>query len=336
MFAGDLKSGKSATEEKYLQRLTAMTLYDEKDDDLTSLNDLHLSEENDDLTSLNDLKLSEENDNVKSLDDNYVNSSEEKDLKNLNEEEKYDLKYLTDIKLNEEKEVVWMTAYDSALNTIVISYRGSYTRRNWAQNAMTGLQSVWPNSPIRIHSGWLLGARRTLPKLQNDLQTLLSKYPSASLLFAGHSSAAAYTSIAAFLLKSPFGFLVSFPSSRINIVTIGSPRIGNIAYARAFDLMEWNSSYRVVKGGDAATYWPPFYLPFYYKHQMKEVYINSNSIEQIPVFCDEQGFSLVKGSCTNRNWFVELVANPLRMAGQHLVYFGMELGSSNCKLRIND
>lgn len=245
---------------------------------------------------------------------------------------------LQHLKLNEEKELVWMTGFDEKSQNIVISFRGSYTKSNWAQNLNMKFKVVeGPDlKDVKIHQGWLGGITRTLPKLKTDVNALLDINPNAGILFAGHSSGASYSVIAAFLSSVEGGFLHGrVNTSRIQIAVFGGPRVGNAAFAHKFDKMGWRSVYRVVKGNDPAPYWPPEKFPFNYRHHgLQEVYINSNHDDKTPVFCNEQPKTLEAGGCFNRNEFLEVNDDPFRFDHQHLEYMGIHLGSYNCKFTI--
>jgi Lipase (class 3) len=168
---------------------------------------------------------------------------------------------LENFQLNSVRDIVWLTAYDRDTNQIVLTYRASYTLKNWLQNAELELERVPGAKNVKMHKGWLKGARLSLPKLEAQLMGMINNrsYAAANILFVGHSSAASLGVTALYLALHEGGFLYKkFPTSRITIVTIGGPRLGNVPFARYFDSMGWKAVYRLVRGSDPIPYW---YMP---------------------------------------------------------------------------
>lgn len=76
-----------------------------------------------------------------------------------------------------------------------------------------------------------------------------------TVIIAGHSMGGAIATLAAYKLARTV--------SNVTCVTFGSPRVGNRAFAKNFNLIVPNS-YRLVHGNDAITKWPK--LLSWYRH----------------------------------------------------------------------
>jgi Lipase (class 3) len=153
----------------------------------------------------------------------------------------------------------------------------------------------------------------------------------ADIILSGHSSGASYVVIAAFLAVQEGGLLKHRVSSRISIITFGTPRIGNIAFARTFNEMRCKNSNRVVKSNDPTPYWPPKSYPLNYRDVGQEIYIKGSvgHPDSGPHFCNLQQFSRKDGSCTMRETLMEVFANPLQFGNIHLHYLNLSLTTAN-------
>ncbi|KAI8911519.1 Alpha/Beta hydrolase protein [Gorgonomyces haynaldii] len=237
------------------------------------------------------------------------------------------VKTLKSIKVTTVDDLQYYTGYNPASNQIVVSYRGSSNAKNWQRNNDATLTSVSADAgTVKIHNGWLGSFKDTQSNLAADVGALLKTYPNADLLFAGHSSGAAVTAIAAFLAVQKSGFLTQLgvSSKRVNVITAAGPRVGNPAFATAFSKTAFKSAYRIAKGSDVVTLTPPEPT---YKHFEREIYVDSSSTgDNIPVFCDQQPSSTKKGSCSNRYTSAEVQAATGGIGAQHMSYLGVRVG----------
>jgi Lipase (class 3) len=248
-----------------------------------------------------------------------------------------DMHFLQDFKLGTHADNVWYTAYNNRTNTIAVSFRGSLTAKNWRDNAKAKLVLVPHTKGARLHMGWYDDIKGCMPLLGTHINARLDAHPTADIIFAGHSSGASYVVIAAFLAVHEGGFLQHRVSpSRISIITFGSPRIGNIAFARAYNAMGWKNAYRVVKGNDPTPFWPPKLYPWNYRDVGQEVYIEGpvGHPDSEPHFCNLQQFSRKDGSCTMRETFMETHDNPMQFGNIHLHYLNLTLGTVNCGIKL--
>ncbi len=93
------------------------------------------------------------------------------------------------------------TAYDSTTNTIVVVFRGTNEPRNWLTNLSTVLTQWKNHNSAKAHQGFYNAYMAIRDELKDQLRDLLSKYPSAEILFTGHSLGGALAMIAAADIK---------------------------------------------------------------------------------------------------------------------------------------
>src|SRR5262245_44777877 len=103
----------------------------------------------------------------------------------------------------------------------------------------------------RVHSGFKRYVDNVWPMLRPRLDDLGRSRP---VWFTGHSLGAALATIAADLYERTWG-----------VCTFGSPRVGDAAFASAFDKRFDNKAVRFVNDADIVTHVPPP-LPTRYKH----------------------------------------------------------------------
>jgi hypothetical protein len=130
------------------------------------------------------------------------------------------------------------------------------------------------------------------------------------------------------------GFLKqrNIPASRVSVTSVASPRVGDGEFVDFWNSLGLRYSWRVAKGADLVTLIPPDFLS--YKHASKEIYMNSNpGADNKPVFCTQDSFSSVKGSCDRRNSWVEILFRdnaPQFISQQHVNYLGVRVGGFKC------
>lgn len=247
-----------------------------------------------------------------------------------------DTRHLTHIRMGKLNSNAWITAYNSQTNSIVVSFRATKTLLNWKHNAemkFTEIEGLDPN--IKVHLGWYHDVYDLLPALTTEIQDLLDVYPSSDIQFTGHSSGASYATLSTFIYAKKSLFKRPVNTSRISLITFGSPRVGNIHFVKAFNALKLKASYRVFKTNDPVCYIPTERIGYF--HVDREVFIEAKAglKDKPPVFCDEQIFNLVEGSCFNRESFLENALNYRQVYPIHLNYLGNRLGPVQCALKRN-
>ena len=161
-------------------------------------------------------------------------------------------------------------AVNQDLEVIVVSYRGSYSLRNWINNLKFAKLDLPMFDGIRVHSGffksWVVSRKVVETKLSQEI----AKYPTFTVLFVGHSLGGALASLAALHFSQ-------ISDHNMVLVTFGSPRIGNEKFSR---FLHPFNVFRIVNYDDIVPK-----LPFQrqgFHHAAQEVWIRCGSYK----FCD--------------------------------------------------
>jgi hypothetical protein len=100
-------------------------------------------------------------------------------------------KSLQNIKVTEDGDDFWYSAYDARTNEIIIAFRGSSNVQQWLENfdafELVHLSTMW-GGEAKVHRGWLNDVIRRMPKVSQDMNSLLTLFPNADIHFTGHSS----------------------------------------------------------------------------------------------------------------------------------------------------
>lgn len=132
----------------------------------------------------------------------------------------------------------------------IVSFRGTEPDK-W-KDVLTDLKlRLVPHRGARVHAGFLASLQGAWARLCPRLEELGR---TRSVWFTGHSLGAALATLAADLFEPARG-----------VCTLGSPRVGDVAFATLFDARFGQRSARYVNGADIVTHVPPP-LPTRYKH----------------------------------------------------------------------
>jgi len=140
----------------------------------------------------------------------------------------------------------------------IIAFRG--TQPEEATDLATDLQAItvpWPESGGRVHRGFAKSMRSVLPDVHRWLESEGSAR--ANLLICGHSLGAALATLTASVF------------TKSSLVTLGSPRVGDEAFASTFRDTDIT---RAVDCCDIVTQLPPE-TPWY-THVGTKMYVNRN------------------------------------------------------------
>jgi len=124
-------------------------------------------------------------------------------------------------------------------------------------NVITNLKYFLKSYPIceencKIHSGFMNHYKSLENSLIKNIVELNKDYPSASVIVTGHSLGGAIATLARLKLE------IILPSDvNITLITFGSPKVGNAAFADCMNHLR-SLSYRFVRIGDFVTNLPPF------------------------------------------------------------------------------
>jgi len=208
-----------------------------------------------------------------------------------------------------------LVGYHKDLDSVFVSYRGSTDIQNWIDNIQIKLVSPWTNMPsISVEDGFYKVYDYLKPDITQAISNVLDKYPTSSILLTGHSMGGIAT-IHAFELatgnvNNSFNQLYD-----IQLITFGSPRIGNNEFADKFNQLPISST-RVTHYYDMVPHVPQEFL--HYCHVHGEVWYNEPNTDY-NVCNDEVNES---DQCSNS-------CSPLHCTSidDHLYYIGIHMGT---------
>ena len=114
----------------------------------------------------------------------------------------------------------------------IVCFRGTNQPRDWLLNLNLGkvpfLSRKHTDDDIEVHSGFFVGHNSVKAKIYSKLNTLVESGECDHILFCGHSLGSALCVLSAF-------DYVNERNIPIDVVTFGSPRIGNIPFIENFN-----------------------------------------------------------------------------------------------------
>jgi triacylglycerol lipase len=137
---------------------------------------------------------------------------------------------------------------------VIVAFRGTQPDQ-WSDVLDDALfrQEPWEHGPGHVHRGFKAALERVWPAMNPKLEELGA---SRTVWFSGHSLGAALATLAA----------ARFPNTS-GVVTLGSPRVGDVTFVAEFDRRFSGRSLRYVNDSDIVTHVPPpIFLPFRYDH----------------------------------------------------------------------
>ena len=109
-------------------------------------------------------------------------------------------------------------------SSIYVVFRGSTSIEDWANN-LDAILTTYPKcSGCEVHKGFYAAQQSVISTITNEVQTLRAKYPSYTVVVAGHSLGAAMATL------TTLDFMDS-GIAPIRMFHFGSPRVGNTAFA---------------------------------------------------------------------------------------------------------
>jgi triacylglycerol lipase len=133
---------------------------------------------------------------------------------------------------------------------VIVAFRG--TEPDEWQDMLTNSKIrlvPWRHGSGKVHRGFMEANAAIWPKLEDKLKSL----PGRKVWFCGHSLGGALATLAA----------DRYPDTR-GVFTIGCPRVGDAAFAEAFNVRLAGKTFRYVNHHDVVTHVPPPFLG--YKH----------------------------------------------------------------------
>jgi triacylglycerol lipase len=143
-------------------------------------------------------------------------------------------------------------------SAVLVSFRGTEPGEPGdTLDDVTFALTSWDHPGTHVHAGFKTALTRVWPHLEERLRTLAA---SRTVWFAGHSLGAALATLAADRYPLTAG-----------VCTLGSPRVGDVAFSAAHTSRFGRRSLRVVNDADIVTHVPP---PLPYRHTGTGLYID--------------------------------------------------------------
>jgi pimeloyl-ACP methyl ester carboxylesterase len=175
---------------------------------------------------------------------------------------------------------------------VVVSFRGTVLNKDFLDDANAVLRT-WPGplrDPALVHSGFVSSYESLVSSgVVTHLSSALRRVsPQARVFLTGHSLGAAQASLAAVDLPR------RFPGRIFELVSFGSPMVGNRAFADQFASSPGlASSWRVTHRNDSVPHLPPPLIFNNYHHVEREVWYkdpdNGGNESLQYVICDGSG-----------------------------------------------
>jgi len=161
--------------------------------------------------------------------------------------------------------------------TIVV--RGSESKKDWLYNMFvwkTAINDLFEDNivnrekykGIKVHSGFykMITSDNTHIEIINYMKDLIKETPDWDIYFTGHSMGSVTSTLLSYLLAK------ELPNTKISVVALASPRVGNLAFKNDFASIPNLRLYRVCYKRDIVTSFPSFY---YYHVGCNLLYMNN-------------------------------------------------------------
>eukprot|EP00475_Leptophrys_vorax_P045783 TRINITY_DN9639_c0_g1_i1.p1 TRINITY_DN9639_c0_g1~~TRINITY_DN9639_c0_g1_i1.p1 ORF type:complete len:285 (+),score=66.38 TRINITY_DN9639_c0_g1_i1:99-953(+) len=143
--------------------------------------------------------------------------------------------------------------YHPSRQEIVATFRGTVPTliKNWLDDIVY-IQKSGPFNGIsvEVHDGFLQSYEAVASNVVAEIISLVGKFPGYDIVLTGHSLGAAQTTLLAMDLAYNHGINKSY------VITFGSPRVGDPAFASAFNAVYAGRSWRVTHETDIVPHVP--------------------------------------------------------------------------------
>ena len=158
-------------------------------------------------------------------------------------------------------EIQGFTGFSTALNAIILAFRGSSNIPNWIINLSSNSVTYSKCSGCKVHNGFYAAWNAAKATVNSQIQALRALHRGAPIYITGHSLGGALATLSAPDIKEIYG--------GVHLVhTFGEPRVGNHAFSDYYkNVVE---SLRVVHYGDIVPHVPPTAMNFF--HQGHEIW----------------------------------------------------------------
>jgi len=184
-------------------------------------------------------------------------------------------KYQKLIQNNGEQVVI---GFNIDYDTTFVGFRGSTNIQNWIDNLHVSQIQPYDDTSISVEKGFynlFMNLKNDIIKEINDVST---KYKTNKLLITGHSLGGALSTLLAFDL-----LYVQNSNMAIQLITFGSPRVGNEDFVSTFNNFNIYAN-RVTHYYDIVPHIPQEFLK--YRHVSQEIWYNEDNNQY--KLCDDQ------------------------------------------------
>jgi predicted lipase len=196
----------------------------------------------------------------------------------------------------EKTDVQYCISTNSVQKRTCVIFRGTNSFTDWIYNLQYS-QAVIKNN-IYVHSGYLklLFEDNLYHRIYEQINALVRQYPDNEIYLSGHSAGGAMATLLGYFLSK------DMPDKKINVVTFGSPRVGNYGFKLDFTARSNLDHIRVVNKRDIIPL-----VPFFgYYHVGRKILIKPMTFKCRYCFC----CCLDPDAHTNNSHFTSLMEHP--------------------------
>ena len=204
-----------------------------------------------------------------------------------------------------------LVGYNTNMDSLFVAFRGSANIQNWLDNIQFSQTSPYKNPDIKVEKGFYKIYSRFKKDIIKTLISLKSKYNTERILLTGHSLGAAISTLLAYELKTEYNLF-----NQIQLITFGSPRVGNSQFVYDFTQNEIKNN-RLTHYYDIVPHVPQMLL--HYQHVPNEIWYSESNDDH--TICDDDA-SHEDEDCSNS-------CAPLHCTSvdDHLYYLNVSMGS---------
>ena len=204
-----------------------------------------------------------------------------------------------------------LNGIDVENNKIIISFRGSSNIHNWLDNIQFGHIYPYKNYPeVSVDKGFYKAYSYVRDDINKFVQEQIISHPSYHILITGHSLGGALSTMAAFESI----YLENIKSENIELLTYGSPRLGNQEFKQYMQKMVF--SWRTTHNYDIVPHVPEEFLD--YIHISHEVWYNKDNSHY--TICNDE--TSEDKSCSD-----SCAPTKCKSTADHLNYLNISMGN---------
>ncbi|KAL4439111.1 hypothetical protein ABPG74_008886 [Tetrahymena malaccensis] len=215
---------------------------------------------------------------------------------------------------NQEFKSQGFCGYDIKTESIIVAFRGTDQLQNWLSNINFVPVKYLDNDckDCKIHQGFKNILDSILFEMNQCVINLKKQYNSTSILITGHSLGGAMATLFSVQLKK----LLMNKFQQFDLITFGSPRVGNLEFVNYANQLLGKNSFRVVNYSDIVPHLP--YNTLGFQHIGTEYWFDDQQNPYSYFICSstEKGESSMCANSKLINFSVK----------DHLHYFGIYSG----------